>query len=88
MFKVPERQGLEVLIQSRFRYDKALAAAKVDGIMKSIWLGAGLAVTFLTMFSSYCLAFWLGTNWVADGSMSPNTILTVFKFVKISAVPF
>ncbi|KAH7697576.1 multi-drug resistance protein 1, partial [Aphelenchoides avenae] len=68
------------------RYDRALAAAKIDGIMKSIWVGFGLAMTFLIMFASYCLAFWLGTDYVADGTMNASNILTAFFSVVMGSM--
>ncbi|KAE9555670.1 hypothetical protein FO519_001141 [Halicephalobus sp. NKZ332] len=60
------------------RYNTALAKGKVNGIIKSMYTGIGLAMTFIVMFGSYCLAFWVGTNFVADQTMEPKTLLTVF----------
>jgi ABC-type multidrug transport system fused ATPase/permease subunit len=59
------------------RYDKALEAGKIDGIKKSVYIGTGLALTFFTIFSSYALAFWVGTGYVADGYIEPKTVFTV-----------
>ncbi|CAD6186832.1 unnamed protein product [Caenorhabditis auriculariae] len=68
------------------RYDEALQDGKVTGIKKSIYIGMGLALTFLIMFSSYCLAFWVGTNFVADGSMDGGTVMTVFFSVMMGSM--
>ncbi|PAV65224.1 hypothetical protein WR25_20742 [Diploscapter pachys] len=68
------------------RYDKALEAGKMNGIKRSITVGVGLAITFLTIFSSYCLAFWVGTNFVANGSMNGGTVMTVFFSVMMGSM--
>ena len=60
------------------RYNVALDKGKANGILKSVYTGLGLAMTFLVMFGSYTLAFWIGTNFVVDGYMTPKTLLTVF----------
>jgi ATP-binding cassette subfamily B (MDR/TAP) protein 1 len=60
------------------RYNKALDAGKLNGVIKSAYVGAGLALTFLVMFGSYCLAFWVGTNFVVDKYMDAETLITVF----------
>lgn len=68
------------------RYDKALEAGKKDGIIKGVYIGLGLAATFLTIFGSYALAFWMGTNFIADGSMKPEIVLTVFFSVMMGSM--
>ncbi|GMS92925.1 hypothetical protein PENTCL1PPCAC_15100, partial [Pristionchus entomophagus] len=68
------------------RYEKALEAGKADGIKKSLVLGAGLACTFLIIFASYCLAFWVGTDYVAWGWMEPGTVMTVFFAVMMGSM--
>jgi len=60
------------------RYNVALDKGKANGILKSVYTGLGLAMTFLVMFGSYTLAFWIGTNFVVDNYMTPKTLLTVF----------
>lgn len=39
-----------------------------------------MGLTFLILFSSYCLAFWVGTDFVAKGQMDGGTVMTVFCF--------
>ncbi|KAK0397961.1 hypothetical protein QR680_002359 [Steinernema hermaphroditum] len=68
------------------RYNKALQAGKIDGIMKSIYVGVGLALTFLIIFSSYTLAFWVGTDYVVWGWIEPSTLLTVFFSVMLGSM--
>uniref|UniRef100_A0A914CAD8 ABC-type xenobiotic transporter n=1 Tax=Acrobeloides nanus TaxID=290746 RepID=A0A914CAD8_9BILA len=68
------------------RYETALKAGKADGIIKSIYVGSGLGFTFLVMFGSYCLAFWVGTDFVVDGKMNPDTMITVFFAVMMGSM--
>uniref|UniRef100_A0A914Z2K9 ABC-type xenobiotic transporter n=1 Tax=Panagrolaimus superbus TaxID=310955 RepID=A0A914Z2K9_9BILA len=60
------------------RYDAALEKAKINGIYRSIYIGVAYGATQLIMFCSYCLAFWIGTNFVVDKSMDAQTLITVF----------
>ena len=68
------------------RYNAALDKGKANGIIKAIYTGLGLAMTFLVMFGSYCLAFWIGTNFVVDGDMTPDTLLTVFFSIMMGSM--
>uniref|UniRef100_A0A914ZBL4 ABC transmembrane type-1 domain-containing protein n=1 Tax=Panagrolaimus superbus TaxID=310955 RepID=A0A914ZBL4_9BILA len=68
------------------RYDSALVEGKNTGVLKSVYIGVGLASTFVVMFSSYCLAFWIGTNFIANGTMEPKTVLTVFFSVMMGSM--
>ncbi|GMR45915.1 hypothetical protein PMAYCL1PPCAC_16110, partial [Pristionchus mayeri] len=68
------------------RYEKALEAGKADGIRKSLVVGAGLACTFLIIFASYCLAFWVGTDYVYWGMMDGGTVMTVFFAVMMGSM--
>lgn len=43
-------------------------------------------MTFMTMFSSYCLAFWIGTNFVVDKTIEPKTLLTVFYGIMMGSM--
>jgi hypothetical protein len=63
------------------RYDKALDAGKVAGITKSILLGIGMGMIFVAMFGNYALSFYLGTNFIADGKATPNTLLMVKRCI-------
>lgn len=38
------------------------------------------------MFGSYCLAFWVGTDFVVDGKMNPDTMITVFFAVMMGSM--
>lgn len=68
------------------RYDKALAAGKLNGIIKSIYVGLGLAMTFIVMFGSYCLAFWVGTDFVVADKITVQKLLTVFFSVMMGSM--
>ncbi|GMR48476.1 hypothetical protein PMAYCL1PPCAC_18671, partial [Pristionchus mayeri] len=68
------------------RYEKALEDGKADGIKKSLVVGAGLACTFLIIFASYCLAFWVGTDYVYWGMMDGGTVMTVFFAVMMGSM--
>ncbi|CAJ0587561.1 unnamed protein product, partial [Mesorhabditis spiculigera] len=68
------------------RYDEALKAGKLDGYKKSVYIGAGLAVTMGVLFSSYCLAFWVGTDYIYWGMASSSTVLTVFFSVMMGSM--
>jgi ABC-type multidrug transport system fused ATPase/permease subunit len=68
------------------RYNKALDAGKLNGVIKSCYVGAGLALTFLVMFGSYCLAFWVGTNFVVDKYMDAETLITVFFSIMMGSM--
>ncbi|GMT24903.1 hypothetical protein PFISCL1PPCAC_16200, partial [Pristionchus fissidentatus] len=68
------------------RYEKALEEGKADGIKKSLVVGAGLACTFLIIFASYCLAFWVGTDYVAWRWMEAGTVMTVFFAVMMGSM--
>jgi ATP-binding cassette, subfamily B (MDR/TAP), member 1 len=69
-----------------YSYETAFKAGKADGIIKSIYVGSGLGFTFLVMFGSYCLAFWVGTDFVVDGKMNPDTLITVFFAVMMGSM--
>lgn len=71
---------------SEFRYDKALKASEKIGIKKSLLVGVGLAITFLVIFSSYCFAFYMGTNFVHSGRLQGGTVMTVFFAVMMGLV--
>lgn len=68
------------------RYEEALSKAKWDGIVRSIYIGSGFCLTFFVMFSSYCLAFWVGTNFVVDNGMHPEVMITVFFSVMMGSM--
>lgn len=48
-------------------------------MVKSMVVGIGMGTTFGIMFCNYALAFYVGTNFVSDGHMSPGTMLSVSK---------
>ncbi|PIO69295.1 ABC transporter transmembrane region [Teladorsagia circumcincta] len=68
------------------RYEKALEDGKSTGIKKSLYIGIGLGITFLIMFSSYCLAFWVGTDFVFKNQMQGGTVMTVFFSVMMGSM--
>ncbi|TKR73206.1 hypothetical protein L596_020543 [Steinernema carpocapsae] len=68
------------------RYNEALKAGKVSGIKRSIYVGVGLGVTFLVLFGSFTLAFWVGTDYVADRTIAANTVVTVFFSVMLGSM--
>ncbi|VDM51137.1 unnamed protein product [Toxocara canis] len=68
------------------RYNEALKGGMRDGIVKSVYVGVGLALTFFIMFGSYALAFWVGTGYVYDGVLTPGTLLTVFFGVMMGSM--
>ncbi|PIO58676.1 ABC transporter, ATP-binding protein, partial [Teladorsagia circumcincta] len=67
-------------------YEKALEDGKSTGIKKSLYIGIGLGITFLIMFSSYCLAFWVGTDFVFKNQMQGGTVMTVFFSVMMGSM--
>uniref|UniRef100_F1L779 Multidrug resistance protein 1 n=1 Tax=Ascaris suum TaxID=6253 RepID=F1L779_ASCSU len=58
------------------RYNEALRGGMRDGILKSLYVGIGLGLTFFIIFGSYALAFWVGTGYVYNGVLIPGTLLT------------
>uniref|UniRef100_A0A8R1EVH8 Uncharacterized protein n=1 Tax=Caenorhabditis japonica TaxID=281687 RepID=A0A8R1EVH8_CAEJA len=68
------------------RYEEALEHGKRTGIRKSILMGIGLASFFVTIYSSYALAFWVGTNFVFNGRITGGTVLTVFSSVMLGSM--
>ncbi|CAJ0951215.1 unnamed protein product, partial [Mesorhabditis belari] len=68
------------------KYDNALEAGKRDGYKKSVYIGVGLTITFVVLFSSYCLAFWVGTDYIYWGMASSSTVLTVFFSVMMGSM--
>lgn len=66
------------------RYNEALRGGMRDGILKSLYVGVGLALTFFIIFGSYALAFWVGTGYVYDGVLTPGTLLTVSSYSEFS----
>lgn len=49
-------------------------------------MGIGMSVTFLTLFASYCLAFWAGTDFVYYGTMEGGVVMTVFFSVMMGSM--
>ncbi|XP_069111959.1 ATP-dependent translocase ABCB1-like isoform X2 [Argopecten irradians] len=78
--------------QERNRYEKALQICKTYGIKKGLLQGLLMGFLMLTMFSTYGLAFWYGTELVKDyftsfgaDGIEPGTVLTVFFCVMIGS---
>nr|AXS78254.1 multidrug resistance protein pgp-1 [Anisakis simplex] len=68
------------------RYNNALKGSMRTGILKAFYVGLGLAMTFLVLFSSYTLAFWVGTDYVYEDAITPGTMLTVFFGVMMGSM--
>ncbi|CAJ0584939.1 unnamed protein product, partial [Mesorhabditis spiculigera] len=68
------------------RYDQALEAGKIDGYKKSVYIGIGLASTMIVIFSTFCLAFWVGTDYIYWGMTSSADVLTVFFSVMMGSM--
>ncbi|ULT92827.1 hypothetical protein L3Y34_010131 [Caenorhabditis briggsae] len=68
------------------RYEEALSHGRKTGIKKSFLIGAGLASFFVIIYASYCLAFWVGTNFVYNGRLDSGTVLTVFFSVMMGSM--
>uniref|UniRef100_A0A0N5AV15 ABC-type xenobiotic transporter n=1 Tax=Syphacia muris TaxID=451379 RepID=A0A0N5AV15_9BILA len=68
------------------RYSNALKKSMKDGIFKQVFVGLGTGFTLLIIFCSYALAFWIGTNYVANGSIESGTLLTVFFGVMMGSM--
>uniref|UniRef100_A0A0N5C260 ABC-type xenobiotic transporter n=1 Tax=Strongyloides papillosus TaxID=174720 RepID=A0A0N5C260_STREA len=68
------------------RYETALLNAMKDGIKKSAVIGVGLGFSHLIVFSSYCLAFWIGTDFIYHGKTTSNVVTTVFFSVMMGSV--
>uniref|UniRef100_A0A915EH34 ABC transmembrane type-1 domain-containing protein n=1 Tax=Ditylenchus dipsaci TaxID=166011 RepID=A0A915EH34_9BILA len=60
------------------RYEQALREGMKNGIRRAYYTGTGLSITFVVLYSSYALAFWMGTSFIADGQVSVQTVITVF----------
>uniref|UniRef100_A0A915DLZ3 Uncharacterized protein n=1 Tax=Ditylenchus dipsaci TaxID=166011 RepID=A0A915DLZ3_9BILA len=48
------------------RYEQALREGMKNGIRRAYYTGTGLSITFVVLYSSYALAFWMGTSFIAD----------------------
>ncbi|CAI5451390.1 unnamed protein product [Caenorhabditis angaria] len=68
------------------RYEDALEKGKQTGVKKSFFIGAGLAMFFVIIYSSYCLAFWVGTEFVYNGRLQGGTVFTVFFSVMMGSM--
>lgn len=68
------------------KYDTALTKCMKNGIKKNAYVGIALGATFLIIFASYCLAFWVGTDFVVNHTMEPKTVLTVFFSVLMGSM--
>uniref|UniRef100_A0A0N5C259 ABC-type xenobiotic transporter n=1 Tax=Strongyloides papillosus TaxID=174720 RepID=A0A0N5C259_STREA len=68
------------------RYETALLNAMKDGIKKGAVVGVGLGMTFLIIFASYCLAFWVGTDFIYEGKVETNVVFTVFFSVMMGSM--
>ncbi|VDM75530.1 unnamed protein product, partial [Strongylus vulgaris] len=63
-----------------------IAEEVLTSMRTSLYIGLGLALTFAIMFSSYCLAFWVGTDFVFKNEMQGGTVMTVFFSVMMGSM--
>uniref|UniRef100_A0AC35TT20 Multidrug resistance protein 1 n=1 Tax=Rhabditophanes sp. KR3021 TaxID=114890 RepID=A0AC35TT20_9BILA len=70
------------------RYNVSLKDALKDGVQKSIFIGAGLGVTFLIIFASYCLGFYIGVDYVYWGMAESNVVFTCFFSVMMGSAAY
>ncbi|CAB3398371.1 unnamed protein product [Caenorhabditis bovis] len=68
------------------KYEAALKEGKITGIKRSVFVGVGLGTFFVIIYSSYCLAFWVGVNFIHDGKIQGNTVMTVFFSVMMGSM--
>jgi hypothetical protein len=64
-----------------YRYSKNLVAAKQAGIKKSAVAGAGIGITYCTMFSLWCVIFWYGGKLVRQGEINVADLIIVSIFL-------
>ncbi|MFH4974962.1 hypothetical protein AB6A40_001671 [Gnathostoma spinigerum] len=61
------------------RYEKALEESRKTGRLKYLYMAIGLGLSFISIFSSYALAFWYGSIIIQnDPTFDRGSIFTVF----------
>ncbi|CAJ0936419.1 unnamed protein product, partial [Mesorhabditis belari] len=67
------------------KYEKALADASKVEIKRAIMVGLSSSVTYCVFDFLYCVAFWVGTDYVYWGFTSAQTMITVIMAVKFAS---
>ncbi|PAV82741.1 hypothetical protein WR25_16150 [Diploscapter pachys] len=75
--------GLEIELG---KFGKAVSVARKKGLLKSFFLGLSFGCMSLAQFSSFALAFYIGINWVYDGSLYSGTMITTFFAVMMGSI--
>ncbi|PAV82879.1 hypothetical protein WR25_21147 [Diploscapter pachys] len=75
--------GLEIELG---KFGEAVSVARKKGLLKSFFLGLSFGCMSLAQFSSFALAFYIGINWVYDGSLYSGTMITTFFAVMMGSV--
>lgn len=70
------------------QYDKHLAEAEKYGYRTKFTLAIMVGGMFLVIYLNYGLAFWMGSRFLVDGSMTLSHILTILMSIMIGAFAF
>ncbi|KAJ8065286.1 hypothetical protein OCU04_005984 [Sclerotinia nivalis] len=70
------------------QYDKHLAEAEKYGYKTKFTLAIMVGGMFLVIYLNYGLAFWMGSRFLVDGSMTLSHILTILMSIMIGAFAF
>ncbi|ESZ90236.1 ABC multidrug transporter Mdr1 [Sclerotinia borealis F-4128] len=70
------------------QYDKHLADAEKYGFRTKFTLAIMVGGMFLIIYLNYGLAFWMGSRFLVDGSISLSHILTILMSIMIGAFAF
>ncbi|CAD6197152.1 unnamed protein product [Caenorhabditis auriculariae] len=68
------------------RYAAAVKEARRSGILKGLFLGLSFGAMQASNFTSFALAFYLGTNWAHSGSLQLSDMLTTFFSVMMGSM--
>lgn len=69
-----------------YRYASALDEGRKLAMKKYFLLAILLSAVFIVLYSAYGLAFWYGSNLIAEGISSPGSIFTVSQKYKMSVI--
>ncbi|CAJ0935929.1 unnamed protein product, partial [Mesorhabditis belari] len=70
------------------KYETALKEGSRQEIRKSIFLGFGTTLTYCAFDMMWCVAFWVGTDYVYWGLTSAQTMITVIMAIKYGSFAF
>ncbi|ORX76878.1 P-loop containing nucleoside triphosphate hydrolase protein [Anaeromyces robustus] len=68
------------------RYVEKLRPTKKYGIIKGHTLGISLGLVFCIVYSSFSIAFIMGTRYIRDGKMTYGEVLSVFMGIMMGAM--